>query len=307
MKTQSNRIQWFTLGAVLAGLLAPVAQSADRIPEAPKAKAVNVTEAEAVVSVDDGTTKRVISTRRDPGHDGAVWTHSYDSSLIDNTPKGPVTYLGIAAEAVSDDLAAHLPLDPGVGLIVRTVGSDSPAASAGVQPNDVLLKIDDQLLIQPKQMQVLVRNRKEGDILTLTYLRKGETKTGKATLVKRDPAAVRALIAESPAMDRLNDLIHSASSRAFGNNGGGAPLFQRETIIVGPDGKVTRLDSNIDVDRIRRDVEKELQEAGMAEDIRKQVSEALKKAEVSIKKAEAAAKKAAADATKAAEDARKKK
>ncbi len=306
MKTQSNRIQWFTLGAVLAGLLAPVVHSADRIPEAPKAKAVTVTESEVVVSVDDGTTKRVISNRRDPGNDGGAWPHSYDSSSIDNSPKGPVTYLGIAAEAVSDDLAAHLPLDPGVGLIVRTVGSDSPAESAGVQPNDVLLKIDDQLLIQPKQMQVLVRNRKEGDILTLTYLRKGETKTGKATLVKRDPPAIRALIAESPAMERLNDLIQSANSRAFGI-GGGAPLFQRETIIVGPDGKVTRLDSNIDVDRIRRGVEKELQEAGMDEDVRKQVSEALKKAEASIKKAEAAAKKAATNATKAAEDARKKK
>ena len=306
MKTQSNRIHWFTLGAVLAAVVAPFAHGADRAPEAPKAKAVTVSENEVVVSVDDGTTKRVIRNRRDSEPDGEGWSHSYDSSVIDNSPKGPVTYLGIAAEAVPDDLAAHLPVDPGVGLIVRSVGPDSPAASAGLQPNDVLLKIDDQLLIQPKQMQVLVRNRKEGDILALTYLRKGETKTGKATLVKRDPPAIRALISESPAMERLHDLMQSAGSRALGS-GGGAPLFQRETIIVGPDGKVTRLDSNIDVDRIRRDVEKELQEAGMAEDVRRQVSEALKKAEASIKKAEAAAKKAATDATKAAEDAQKKK
>lgn len=289
----------------MAVLWAPLARGADRAPGAPKAKAVHVSDNEVVVSVDGGTTKRITTNRRDSGPDGEVRARSYDTSSIDNSPTGPVTYLGIAAETVPDDLAAHLPVDPGVGLVVRTVGPDSPAASAGLQPNDVLLKIDDQLLIQPKQMQVLVRNRKEGDILTLTYLRKGETKTGKATLVKRDPPAIRALIAESPAMERLHDLIQSAGSRPLGGGGGG-PLFQRETIIVGPDGKVTRLDSNIDVDRIRRDVEKELQEAGMADDVRRQVSEALKKADASIKKAEAAAKKAATDANKAPEDARRK-
>ena len=88
---------------------------------------------------------------------------------------------------------------------------------------------------------------------------------------------------------------------------GSSPLFQKQTVIVGPDGKVTRLGEDIDVDRIRRDVEKELQKAGMADDVRKQVSEALKKAESSIKKAEAEAKKTAEDATKAAADARRKK
>ncbi len=216
MKTHPMHIPQIVLGAAIAIMLVPAAHSADKVSKPPKAeaesKAATVTGNEVIIRSDAGESKQVISNRRDfKATGGDSWSWSSGPTSIDNETKGPVTYLGIAAEAVTDDLAAHLPVDAGVGLIVRTVGEDSPAASAGVQPNDVLLKIDDQLLIHPKQMQVLVRNRKEGDILTLTYLRKGETKSGKATLVKRDPPAIRALIDESPGMERLNDLIQSPS------------------------------------------------------------------------------------------------
>ena len=304
-------IPQIVLAAAIAIMLVPAAHSADKVSKPPKAEAesnaTTITGNEVSIRSDDGEPKQVISNRRVfKASGGDSWSWSSGSSLGDNEPKGPVTYLGIAAEAVTDDLAAHLPVDAGVGLIVRTVGQDSPAAAAGVQPNDVLLKIDDQLLIQPRQMQILIRNRKEGDTVTLTFLRKGETKTGKATLVKRDPPTTKALVSENPEMERLNDLIQSAGARTPMARGS-LPLFQKQTVIVGPDGKVTRLGEDIDVDRIRRDVEKELQKAGMADDVRKQVSEALKKAESSIKKAEAEAKKTAEDATKAAADARRKK
>ena len=167
MKTHPMRIPQIVLGAAIAILLVPAAHSADKVSKLPKAeaesKAATVTGNEVIIRSDDGESKQVISNRRDfKATGGDSWSWSSGPTSIDNEPKGPVTYLGIAAEAVTDDLAAHLPVDAGVGLIVRTVGEDSPTASAGIQPNDVLLKIDDQLLIQPRQLQILIRNRKEG-------------------------------------------------------------------------------------------------------------------------------------------------
>ncbi len=239
------------------------------------------------------------------GFGGAVG--SGGGAALSNEAKEQVTYLGIAADAVSEELAAHLPLDAGVGLVVRSIGADSPAAKAGVGVNDVVTKIDDQLLVHPRQLQVLVRAKKDGDSISITYLRKGELKTVTAKLEKRELPVASAGFGGSwnYNAERINQLVERSMPGMSGSGGGGLPLFQKQTVFIGPDGKVTRMGGDIDVDRIRRDVEKELQKAGMAEDVRKQVSEALKKAESSIKKAEAEAKKTAEDATRAAEDARR--
>ena len=84
------------------------------------------------------------------------------------------TWLGVAAEEVSEELRAQLPLEPGSGLIVRAVMPESPAAAIGLQKNDVLMKLDDQLLTNPLQLRTLVSSRKEGDILRLTCFRRGQ-------------------------------------------------------------------------------------------------------------------------------------
>lgn len=99
----------------------------------------------------------------------------------------PVTFLGLEVAPVDEALAAQLKLPPDHGLVVRFVVPDSPAAAAGVQKHDVLTRLDDQLLIAPRQLSALVRARKEGDAIKLTYLRAGAEARASATLVKRVP------------------------------------------------------------------------------------------------------------------------
>jgi hypothetical protein len=81
-----------------------------------------------------------------------------------------VTYLGVTAKSVDDTLRAQLNLPDGTGLSVMTVDSKGPAA-ADVQPNDVLQKLDDQLLIDPHQLVTLIHLHHPGDAVTLTLLR----------------------------------------------------------------------------------------------------------------------------------------
>ena len=87
------------------------------------------------------------------------------------------TWMGVAADELSEELRAQLPLESGTGLIVRTVIPDSPAAAANLQKNDVLLKLDDQLLTNSQQLRTLVGARKDGDIVKVTYLRRGQQAT----------------------------------------------------------------------------------------------------------------------------------
>jgi hypothetical protein len=69
--------------------------------------------------------------------------------------------------------------------VLVTIAPDSPAATA-LKSHDILLKLDDQLLVDPRQLSVLVRNHKDGDEVTLTYIRGGKETTAKVKLGKHD-------------------------------------------------------------------------------------------------------------------------
>src|SRR6185369_3491768 len=99
----------------------------------------------------------------------------------DNVEKENVTFLGVEASPAPAALAAQLGLARGTGLVVGQVSPKSPASGV-LQQHDVLLKLDDQILIEPHQLSVLIRQHKEGDEVTLTYLRSGKQATAKVKL-----------------------------------------------------------------------------------------------------------------------------
>jgi hypothetical protein len=96
---------------------------------------------------------------------------------------------------VNSTLTAQLNLPRDVGLVVRLVVPDSPAAGA-LKVDDVLLRLDDQHLIESRQFAVLVRNKKEGDEVTLTYLRGGRQAIAKVKLTRREVPKLNAFFEE---------------------------------------------------------------------------------------------------------------
>jgi hypothetical protein len=109
--------------------------------------------------------------------------------------KVKAAYLGVVAEPADPALRAQLKLPEGVGLVVRMVAEDSPAAKAGVKVHDVLHKLGDQLLVNEQQFVVLVRLQKPGDEVTLTAIREGETKKISAKLAEKELPELRAYLA----------------------------------------------------------------------------------------------------------------
>jgi len=98
--------------------------------------------------------------------------------------KGP--WIGIAMEPVQEVVASQLSLAPGEGVVVNHVAPESPAAKAGLQANDILLRFDDQIIVEPAQLRKLVAMKKPGENVKLTYLRKGERKESNLTLVEHE-------------------------------------------------------------------------------------------------------------------------
>ena len=101
-------------------------------------------------------------------------------------PKVPVTYLGVETSQVPDVVSEQLGLAKGLGLVVEYVESNSPAASAGVQQNDILKMLNDQILIEPSQLRKLLQTFPEGTEVTLTILRKGKEQKLTIKLAKKE-------------------------------------------------------------------------------------------------------------------------
>src|SRR5215467_3870776 len=101
-------------------------------------------------------------------------------------PKVPVTYLGVETSQVPLVVSEQLGLGRGLGLVVDYVQPDSPAAAAGVQQNDILKMLNDQILIEPSQLRKLLQTFPDGTEVTLTVLRKGQEQKLTAKLAKKE-------------------------------------------------------------------------------------------------------------------------
>jgi len=101
-------------------------------------------------------------------------------------PKVPVTYLGVDTSQVPTVVSEQLGLAKGFGLVVDYVEPNSPAATAGVQQNDILKMLNDQILVEPSQLRKLLQTFPEGTQVTLTVLRKGQEQKFTAKLAKKE-------------------------------------------------------------------------------------------------------------------------
>lgn len=95
------------------------------------------------------------------------------------------TYLGVAATALPPELAAHLDIPAGQGLILQFIAPDSPAQKAGLATHDILLQLDDQQLINMPQLQSLIQGRQPGETVKVKFIHAGQTKTANIKLAKR--------------------------------------------------------------------------------------------------------------------------
>jgi hypothetical protein len=98
--------------------------------------------------------------------------------------KGP--WIGVALEPVSETLRAQLSLAKGEGIVINHVAPEGPAAKAGLAENDILLRLDDQIIVEGSQLRKLIAMKKPGDSVKLVYLRKGERKEATVKLIEHD-------------------------------------------------------------------------------------------------------------------------
>jgi serine protease DegQ len=92
------------------------------------------------------------------------------------------TYLGIQPAPVTRDIAAQLGLDDARGVLALDVVEGGPAAEGGLQPGDVIIRMDDANIDTVEDLFGELRQRKPGAQARLTYVRDGRNQEATVTL-----------------------------------------------------------------------------------------------------------------------------
>jgi hypothetical protein len=95
-------------------------------------------------------------------------------------PEPPSYWIGVSVGTIEPALRAQLQVPEGQGLIVINVVKVSPAATAGIQANDILLKLDGEDLTDQTRLIQIVQ-AKEKKTVPLEFLRAGKRQTVEIT------------------------------------------------------------------------------------------------------------------------------
>lgn len=92
-------------------------------------------------------------------------------------------WLGASLEPVNREIAEGLGLDRAAGAMVERIKDNGPAAKAGLKAGDVIVKVDDFDVPDPRSMNYRLTTRGIGNTVTLSVIRRGKTITVKLPLV----------------------------------------------------------------------------------------------------------------------------
>jgi serine protease Do len=104
------------------------------------------------------------------GYGFAIPIDIVESTVRDLITSGRVNrgYIGCAVLNLDDKFAKHLGLDKVEGVLIQDVMKDSPAEKAGIQPEDVILKVNDRNITALADFRSALSAYRVGEEITLT-------------------------------------------------------------------------------------------------------------------------------------------
>ena len=94
-------------------------------------------------------------------------------------------YLGVRIQQLSDDLAASLGLAKNRGEFIQSVEPGQGAAKAGLQPGDVVVRVDSKDVTPDQTLSFIVANTVPGKRIPIDLIRNGQKMTVQALVGKR--------------------------------------------------------------------------------------------------------------------------
>ena len=119
-----------------------------------------------------------------------------------DAPKG--AFLGVMAAPLTDEVREIAGTDEGV--LINSLTDGSPAAKGGLQPGDVVVRIDDRQVHSPAELVDAVGRHKPGDRIPVVYYRMGKRREAQVAL-GRQPGEGELKKEAMPFFDLPNDFF----------------------------------------------------------------------------------------------------
>ena len=123
-------------------------------------------------------------------------------------------YLGVGLQAVDENLAPAIGIPKDTGEVVRTIVPDGPAARAGLQQGDVIVKVNGQQVTSEQTVSYLVANSKVGSRIPIEIIRGAGTPNPKH-------GTVYVTLADRPTEEALNKIAGGGDTTT--DSGPGTP------------------------------------------------------------------------------------
>ncbi len=110
------------------------------------------------------------------------------SPIIERLKRGQAIergYLGIRIQALNEDLADSLGVPHNRGEFVQSVEPGQAAASAGIRPGDVVVRVNGQDVTRDQTLSYIVANVRPGTRIPVELIRNGQRMTVTATVGRR--------------------------------------------------------------------------------------------------------------------------
>jgi serine protease Do len=124
--------------------------------------------------------------------------------------------LGLSAQAVTQALANSFGLDKTSGVLVISVGRDGSAAKAGIEPGDIILKMNGADMTDPAQMGALVSDLKPGSQATVNVWRNAKLKVIAMPVIEADDGTPEAIESAGLSESRLGLAVRALKPDGVG-------------------------------------------------------------------------------------------
>lgn len=125
-----------------------------------------------------------------------------EAAKIDKVP-AKLPFIGVVTASLPEMVADHVNLEPGIGVIIRTVMPKSPADLTGLKVNDIILNINDTAVNDPEAFSEKIRSLKIGEKIKLKTIQKGKSTNLEATLAERPADAIAGEPDQEPLLEGI--------------------------------------------------------------------------------------------------------
>lgn len=107
-------------------------------------------------------------------------------------------WLGVRIQSMTDEIAESLGLSGTEGALIASINEGGPAANAGLQAGDVILKFNGETINQMRNLPRVVANASIGSEADITYWRDGKELTTRVKVGELEKAEEEGLLATGP-------------------------------------------------------------------------------------------------------------